>query len=84
MLKYKVDILELLKEKGYNTYYFYQGNVVSQSTLQYFRNGTMVGPKALNQICTLLKCQPGDLIEWVPDDSDPKFPEPAQKGIDKK
>jgi putative transcriptional regulator len=29
-------------------------------------------PERLNGICAVLKCQPGDLLEYVPDDGDDK------------
>ncbi|MBC8576482.1 hypothetical protein H8717_08695 [Oscillospiraceae bacterium BX1] len=28
----------------------------------------MLSPGALNRLCSLLHCQPGDMPEWVPDD----------------
>ncbi|MBR8834615.1 MAG: helix-turn-helix domain-containing protein [Stigonema ocellatum SAG 48.90 = DSM 106950] len=29
-----------------------------------------LGPERLNGICAVLKCQPGELLEYVPDDDD--------------
>lgn len=68
MLKYKINILESLKEAGYNTYYLKVNNIFGQQTLSNIRSGKIVGPKTLDQICSLLKCQPGDILEWVEDD----------------
>ena len=68
MLKYKINVLESLKEAGYNTYYLKVNNVLGQQTLSNIRNGKIVGPKTLDQLCSMLKCQPGDILEWVEDE----------------
>ena len=61
-LKYKVDILAALKEKGYNTTKIRTEGLLSQSTL---RNKQGVSWENLETLCDLLECQPADLIEWV-------------------
>ena len=63
-LKYKVDILAALKEKGYNTTKIRTEGLLSQSTLQKFRNKQGVSWENLEKVCDLLECQPADLIEW--------------------
>ena len=65
-LKYKVDVLALLKEKGYNTNRIRTEGLLSQSTLQKFRNNQGVSWENLETLCGLLDCQPADLIEYVP------------------
>ena len=64
-LQYKVDILAALKEKGYNTNRIRTENLLSQSTLQKFRNKQGVSWENLETLCKLLDCQPADLIEFV-------------------
>ena len=39
--------------------------LIGQSYLQQLRRGELVSWKILNIICSLLECQPGDLIEYV-------------------
>ena len=67
---YKIDILAALKEKGYNTNKIRTEGLLSQSTLQKFRNQQGVSWENLETLCRLLECQPGDLIEFVDDESD--------------
>jgi len=67
MLVYKVDILEWLKKEGYNTSRIRKEKLLSESALQYIREGKPIGSKPLDDLCRLLDCQPGDLLEWVPD-----------------
>ena len=64
-LQYKVDVLVALKEKGYNTNRIRTEGLLSQSTLQKFRNKQGVSWENLETLCDLLECQPGDLIEYV-------------------
>ena len=64
-LKYKVDVLAALKEKGYNTNRIRTEGLLSQSTLQKFRNHQGVSWENLETLCALLECQPGDIIEFV-------------------
>ena len=64
-LKYKIDVLSALKEKGYNTNKIRTEGLLSQSTLQKFRNQRGVSWENLETLCRLLDCQPGDLIEYV-------------------
>ena len=63
-LRYKMDILAALKEKGYNTNRIRTEGLLSQSTLQKFRNKQGVSWENLETLCALLECQPADLIEY--------------------
>ena len=65
-LQYKVDVLAALKEKGYNTNRIRTEGLLSQSTLQKFRNNQGVSWENLETLCRLLECQPALLIEYVP------------------
>lgn len=67
-LKYKTDILAVLREAGYNTYRIRQDGLLSQSTLQKLREGKGVSWDNMETICRLLNCQPGDLLEYVPEE----------------
>ena len=62
---YKVDLLAVLKEAGYNTNSIRKEKIMGEAMLQKIRNGQMVSWAVLETICDLLNCQPGDLIEFV-------------------
>ena len=64
-LKFKIDVLASLKEKGYTTYRIRQEKILSESTVQKLRAGLGVSWDNLETICELLECQPGELIELV-------------------
>ena len=68
MLTYKIDVIETLKESGYNTTRILKENLIGQSAMQKLRRGEMVGIKTLDQLCKLLDMQPGNIIKYVDDE----------------
>lgn len=64
MLVYKIDVIEKLKEKGYNTNKIMQEKLISQSAMQKIRKGEMVGIKTLEKVCELTDMQPGSIIKY--------------------
>ena len=66
-MRYKIDVLNALKEKGYNTTKIRAEGLLSQSTLQKFRNQQGVSWENLETLCRLLECQPGALLEYAED-----------------
>ena len=61
-------LFDLLKEKGYTTYRIRQEKLIGQGTLTALKNGTGgLDSKTINRLCQVLNCQPGDLIEYVPE-----------------
>lgn len=69
MLVYKVNVLERLKEAGYNTTKLRKEKLLSESAIQYIREGRPVGAKPLDSICRLLEVQPGDILEYIEEQS---------------
>lgn len=67
-IRYKVDVLEELKKKGYSSTKIRNDKLIGQSYLQQLRHNELVSWKTLDTICGLLDCQPADLIEYVRDD----------------
>ena len=65
MLKYKIDVLEALKQKGYSTYVIRQNNILGQATITSLNNGKSISWQNIDKICELLECQPGDILEYV-------------------
>ena len=64
-MKYKIDIIAALKEAGYNTSRIRKEKIMGEAMLQKIRSGQMVSWATLETLCSLLDCQPGDLIEYV-------------------
>ena len=67
-IKYKVNIMDELKENGYTSYRIRKEKLFGEATLQMFRRGEYVASgNNLDILCKILKKQPGDLIEYIPD-----------------
>lgn len=66
-LKYKIDILEALKAAGYSSTRLRNEKLMGESYMTQLRRGDMVSWKTIETICMLLQCQPGDILEYVPD-----------------
>lgn len=66
---YKIDILETLKSAGYTSYKLRKDKLLGELTIQNLRNKKMVSFANIDTICRLLSCQPGDLLEYIPDKS---------------
>lgn len=69
MLKYKIDILSEFKRKGYKTTTIRQNKIMGERQLQSIRQG-QVTISNINIICQLTGMQPGDFLEYLPDNTD--------------
>ena len=65
MLRFKVDVLAMLKEKGLSANRLRVGKVFGGATLQKMRHRQIVSMNEFNRLCGLLGVQPGELIEYV-------------------
>lgn len=65
MFVYTFDVLEALKEAGYNTTRLRKEKLLGENAIQSLRKGEMVGIIALEKICKLLDMQPGNIIKYV-------------------
>lgn len=67
MFAYKINVLETLKENGYNTTRLRREKLLGENAIQSLRRGEMVGIIALEKICALLDMQPGNIIKYIED-----------------
>ena len=65
MLVYKIDVLQTLKENGYNTTRLRREKLLGENAIQSIRRGEMIGAKSLDMICKLLDMQPGNIIKYI-------------------
>ena len=68
-IKYKINVLAALKSAGYSTYKLRKEKIFNETVLQKFRDNELVTADNLALLCELLNCQPGDVLEYVPDSS---------------
>lgn len=68
-MRYKINIMQALKDKGYTSYKLRTDKFFGESAMTKFRNGnTKITVENLETLCALLNCQPGDILEYVPDE----------------
>ncbi len=72
-IQYKINIVSALKDAGYSTYKLRKEKILAESTLQKFRNNELVSWENISTVCKLLNCQPGDIMEYVPDNQTTNF-----------
>lgn len=65
-------LLNLLEVKGYTSYRIRKEKIIGQATLTAIRNGTGgLDYRSIDKLCKALDCQPGDIMEYTPDESVP-------------
>ena len=69
-LIYKIDVLAILKEKGYNTNRLRKDKLLAEGVIQSLREKKPISWANLARICELLNCQLGDIIEYIPDNEE--------------
>jgi putative transcriptional regulator len=62
-------LLRKMDEEGLSTYKIRKEKIISESTLQNIREGKRVTTDTIAALCGALNCQPGDLIEYIPDEN---------------
>ena len=65
MFVYKFDVLEALKEAGYNSWRLWKEKLLGENAIQSLRNNEMIGIIALEKVCKLLDMQPGNINKYV-------------------
>lgn len=69
-MAFKYDkLFSLLKERGITTYKIRKDNLISQAALTKMKSGEgNIDTRTLERLCSFLKCQPGDIMEFVEDE----------------
>ena len=67
-LKYKIDVLAALKEKGFSTYRLRKDKIFGERVIQQLRDQEPVSWEVLGRLCSLLGCDIGEIITNVPEE----------------
>lgn len=71
MLKYKQNIMQALRMRGYTRTKLRVTKTLGEGTMTLLtQNDCKPTADVINKLCALLDCQPGDLLEYVPDPAD--------------
>ena len=82
MVRMRPGVLDRLKAAGYSSYRMRKEKILGQRIIQQIREGRAVSGETLNLLCYLLNCQPGDVLEYIPDDKPNKKTLAAFKELD--
>jgi len=62
-------LLNLLESRGISLYHLKRDKVVGTATLDKLRKGEgHVDTRSIESICRYLNCQPGDIMEYIPEE----------------
>lgn len=61
-------LLQIFAERGITSYTIKKDNVVGQSAWKKVHAGGHIDTRTIEALCAYLKCQPGDILEYVPED----------------
>ena len=61
-------LFQILKERSLSSNYWLRQNGIHSATASKLKKNERVNTDTINTICKLLNVQPGDIMEYVPDD----------------
>jgi len=64
------DIPKMLSDKGISQYQIRKSKIISSGTLDRIREHMSISTNTIDVLCSLLDCQPGDLMRYVPDEQE--------------
>lgn len=70
MIRYKIDVLKELNDRGITSTRIRDENLIPGQTFFNIKQGKSITMNTLNKLCLLLRMQPGDIIEVVPTDEE--------------
>lgn len=82
---FNINVLETLKNKGYTTYTLQKKLKIPGAIVNKLKNNDPMefNLSTINKICALLDCQPGDILEYMPDDASADLATQAAEAINK-
>lgn len=78
MISYQ-KLLTLCEKRGINSYTMKKYKIMGQATWASIRAGGDVRLSTIDALCKFLNCQPGDLLEYLPDEEAPDADLPSQE-----
>lgn len=61
-------LLSIFEEKGITSYTIKKEKVVGQSAWKKIHENGHIDTRTIESLCKYLNCQPGDILEYIPDD----------------
>ena len=61
-------LIAKMEQEGLTTYKIRKEKIISENTLQNIREGKRITTDSIAALCGALNCQPGDILEYIPDE----------------
>ena len=61
-------LLEIFRERGITSYTIKKENIIGQASYKKIKDGGDIDTRTISKLCKYLDCQPGDILEYVPDE----------------
>lgn len=68
-IKYN-KLLKILEKKGITSYKIKKDNVIGQASFKKIKEGGDIDTRTIAKLCKYLNCQPGDILEYVDDETE--------------
>ncbi len=76
-------LFKKLQENNITSYIIRKDKIIPQGTLTKLRNNQNVNISTIITFCKLLNCQPGDILEYVPDSVGENEAVPKEEAVSK-
>ena len=60
-------LLKIFEEKNINSYTIKRDKIIGQASYKKIKDGGDIDTRTISKLCKYLGCQPGDILEYVPD-----------------
>lgn len=61
-------LIDKLRSAGVTSYTIKRDKIIGQATYKKIQSGGDIDTRTIAKLCELLECQPGDILEYVPDE----------------
>lgn len=62
-------LINKLKEAGITSYVMKRDKIIGQATYKKIMQGGDIDTRTIDKLCEVLNCQPGDILEYIPDNT---------------
>ncbi len=63
-------LLKTFEERKITGYTIKKENIIGQASYKKIKEGGHIDTRSIGKLCEYLKCQPGDILEYVPDNEE--------------
>ena len=61
-------LLKIFEEKNITSYVVKRDKIIGQASWKKIHEGGHIDTRTINSLCQYLDCQPGDILEYIPDE----------------